>query len=151
MGSRYSVLGAVVIAFSNVLWLTAPSAVACPTATVTAEYGAVGSGVYCAQSGGVNIVIQSAPLTRIYNLVDNSINDFQITGIAGATIATYIVSTPTTSINNIVGNSINIQVTSELSVPINIFIESNPTTIIYNLVDNSVNVVTNDTAAIGIS
>ena len=39
MGPKYHVLGAVVIGFVNVLWLTGPSAVACPTGTVTADYG----------------------------------------------------------------------------------------------------------------
>jgi hypothetical protein len=153
MGPKYHLLGAFVIAFANALWLTGPSAVACPTGTVTADYEGTGSGtgVYCTQDGGVNIVIQSEPLTTIYNLVDNSINGLQITRIAGTTTLTFIVSTPTTSINNFIDNSINVQVYSELSVPINIFIESNPTTIIYNLVDNSVNVLANDSAAMGIS
>jgi hypothetical protein len=87
-------------------------------------------------------IINNAPTTTIYDLVENTIN-IQIYGPAGALSGGSIDGSPITTIYNAVDNSINFSDLTGSPHPTTITrIESSPTTTVYNVVDNSINVTT---------
>jgi hypothetical protein len=88
----------------------------------------------------ISIFIESAPITTIYNLVDNSVNYLQTSVGVGTTISNLIESKPTTIIYNLIDNSVNLNTSDFDYATISVFIDSEPTTIIYSSVDNSINV-----------
>jgi hypothetical protein len=81
-------------------------------------------------------IITSAPLTTIYNLIENTVN-VHILGPAGTSISESINGNPLVTIDSAVDNSVNSSDTDPLT-----FIESLPTTLIYNRVDNGINITT---------
>jgi hypothetical protein len=92
----------------------------------------------CAMNEGISVIVESHPITAVYNLVDNSINFSERSNTKSGSMSTTIESSPTTTIDNLVSNAINLQVSETKGVPIDIFIESNPVTLIYNLINNSI-------------
>jgi hypothetical protein len=81
-------------------------------------------------------IITSAPLTTIFNLIENTVN-VHILGPAGTSISESINGNPLMTIDSAVDDSVNSSDTDPLT-----FIESLPTTLIYNRVDNGINITT---------
>jgi hypothetical protein len=86
------------------------------------------------------IVIDSEPVTNLFNLVDNSFSLAETMTTLAGTMVTVVNNIPTTNIFNVVDNTIDLWLSDPLGIPISFSIDSMPNTLIANLVDNSVNV-----------
>jgi hypothetical protein len=119
----------------------------------TAKYSAGALAVMCSAAdieparsctmneGIISVIVESHPITTIYNLVDNSLNFSGKSNTDSAAISTIIESSPTTTIYNLVSNAINLQISETRGVPIEILVESKPVTTIYNIIDNSISLL----------
>jgi hypothetical protein len=137
MAAKHAMFGSVaaVAVFSAVCRSTVALAAICPEASS-------GAAVSCTPNDQpINVFIYDAPVTTIYNVVDNSVAVQEIHGGFGETPINVITSAPTTIIYNLVENTVNVHILGPADTSVNGSINGNPITTIDSAVDDSVNFV----------
>jgi PEP-CTERM motif len=135
MATKHAMFGSVaaVAVFSAVCRSTVALAAICPEASS-------GAAVSCTQNDQpINVFIYDAPVTTIYNVVDNSVAVQEIHGGLGETPINVITSAPTTIIYNLVENTVNVHILGPAGTSVGSSINGNPITTIDSAVDDSVN------------